>query len=234
MLLFMMLNGRACHAVVAAIGLGLASESTLASEAPPAAAAIHIDASRPERAISPLLYGQFLEYMFGCIKGGLHAELLRDRSFEEAPSAIGLPRYWERYPDERNDVGNRFACDATTTYPPDRSVDQTKTGPDQALRVDVATGPEERHGVYQPGVPVHERITYHGYLWLKEGGFRGRILVALEPDADASEPYEEAVIADVHGDWKRYDFALKAGRSDPLARFVIVFQGQGRLWVDQV
>src|SRR6516165_10180329 len=103
-----MRNGRVCFAVAGVIGLGLLSESTLADDAPPAVAVIQIDASRPDGAMSPLLYGQFLEYMFGCIKGGLHAELLRDRSFEEAPNAIGLPRYWERYPDERNDVGNRF------------------------------------------------------------------------------------------------------------------------------
>ena len=201
---------------------------------PRLAAAIQIDAGRPEQAISPLLYGQFLEYMFGCVKGGLHAELLRDRNFEEAPNAIGLPRYWERYPDERNDVADRFTHDGTAWYPPDRPVDQSKAGPDHALRVDVATGPEDRHGVYQPGVPVRERITYHGYLWLKEGGFRGRVLVALEPDPDAPQPYDEAVIADVHGDWKRYDFTLKAARSDPHARFVIAFQGHGPLWVDQV
>ena len=83
-------------------------------------------------------------------------------------------------------------------------------------------------------MPVHEGITYHGSLWLKGGGFRGRVVVALEPDADAAKPYDEAVIGDIHGDWKRYEFALKADRSDPLARFVILFQGRGRLWVDQV
>jgi hypothetical protein len=195
MSLFIMRHGRACYAVAALIGLGLEPESALAGDAPPAVAAIHIDASRPEGAISPLLNGQFLEYMFGCIKGGLHAELLRDRSFEDAPNAIGLPRHWERYPDERNDVANRFACDVTTWYPPDRPVDQTKAGPDQSLRVDVASDPEDRHGLFQPGVPVRERTTYHGYLWIKEGGFRGRVIVALERDADASEPYDEAVIA---------------------------------------
>jgi len=50
-----------------------------------AAATIEIDASRVEGRISPLLYGQFVEFMFEGVKYGLHAELIRDRGFEEAP-----------------------------------------------------------------------------------------------------------------------------------------------------
>jgi hypothetical protein len=131
MRLFIMRNGRACYAVAAVMGLGQLSESTLANDAPPSAAVIHIDGSRPEGAISPLLYGQFLEYMFGCIKGGLQAELLRDRSFEDAPNAIGLPRYWERYPDERNDVANRKAVNTDHARPLSTTIKLvgTKVGP---------------------------------------------------------------------------------------------------------
>src|SRR2546430_1025252 len=66
-------------------------------------ATISIDASKVEGNISPILYGQFDEFMFEGVKGGLYAELIRDRSFNEAPNAIGLPRNWEREPDDRND-----------------------------------------------------------------------------------------------------------------------------------
>ena len=66
-------------------------------------ASISIDARKVENRISPLLYGQFLEFMYEGIKGGLHAELIRNRSFEEQPNIIGLSRNWERYPDDRND-----------------------------------------------------------------------------------------------------------------------------------
>ena len=41
--------------------------------------------------------------MYEGIKRGLHAELIRNRGFEESPNRIGLSRYWERYPDDRND-----------------------------------------------------------------------------------------------------------------------------------
>src|SRR2546430_17523964 len=68
-----------------------------------ARAAITINARHVAGQISPLLYGQFIEFMFEGVKFGLHAELLRDRSFEERPGVIGLPRDWERYPDDRDD-----------------------------------------------------------------------------------------------------------------------------------
>src|SRR5688500_12853018 len=74
---------------------------------------ITVDASVIEGEIDPRLYGQFLEFMYEGIKGGLSAELLRNRGFEEAPNAIGLSRHWERYPDDRNDdYGLSFAWDA--------------------------------------------------------------------------------------------------------------------------
>src|SRR5205807_9702853 len=50
-----------------------------------------IDAAKVENAISPTLYGQFAECMFEDVKGGLYAELIRDRSFDEAPNSLGLP-----------------------------------------------------------------------------------------------------------------------------------------------
>ena len=70
---------------------------------PTQTATIKIDASRVENRVDPLLYGQFLEFMYEGIKSGLHAELIRNRSFEEPANVLGLSRYWEQYPDNRND-----------------------------------------------------------------------------------------------------------------------------------
>ena len=80
-------------------------------------ASITIHAAKVENRISPRLYGQFAEFMFENIKFGLHAELLRNRGFEETANAIGLPRHWERHPDDRNDDGIRFAWDDAVAYP---------------------------------------------------------------------------------------------------------------------
>jgi alpha-N-arabinofuranosidase len=200
----------------------------------PARASVTIDAGSVQGEISPLLHGQFLEFMFEGIKFGLTAELIRDRGFEEAPNAIGLPRDWNRYPDDRNDdYGLNFHWDDAVAYPV--AVEHFEAPPTQyALRVDAGTGVIERRGIFQSRVPVRPGVTYHGYLWLKTTGYDGVVAVALEEDISGGEVYAEAEIGDVSGDWRRYAFALQPKRGDPLARLAILFPATGRLWVDQV
>jgi alpha-N-arabinofuranosidase len=69
---------------------------------------------------------------------------------------------------------------------------------------------------------------------VKTGDFRGTITVALEADETGGERYAGAVIENLAGDWKQYSFRLAPEKSDPLAKITILFNGQGRLWLDQV
>jgi alpha-L-arabinofuranosidase len=210
--------------------MGAAGPQTAASQA-----RIVIDAGQVEAGVSPLMYGQFLEFMFEGIKGGLSAELLRDRGFDESPNAIGLPRNWERYPDDRNDdYGLAFRWDDSVAYP--ASIQHFERPPNQhALRVDAGRGVVRRHGVYQARIPVRAAVAYRGYLWLKTTGYAGRVAVALEQDVVGGLTYAEAEIGDLRaGDWRKYEFVLRPAVTDPLARFAILFDGLGRVWVDQV
>lgn len=195
---------------------------------------ISVDAGRVEGEVSPLLYGHFLEFMFEGVKGGVHAELVRDRGFEDAPNAIGLPRYWERYPDDRNDdYGLNFRWDDSVAYRV--STRHFEEQPVQhALRVDAGDGVVERRGIYQSRFPVRAGVDYRGYLWLKTTGYEGDVAVALERDISGGEAYTEATIGNIQGDWTQYGFVLRPDRSDPLARLAILFPGRGRVWVDQV
>ena len=156
--------------------------------------------------------------MYEGIKGGLHAELIRNRSFEEQANVIGLSRNWERYPDDRND-------DYALTFKWENN----------SLRVEAGDGVIERHGIYQPRIPVRSGLEYRGYFWLKSTDYNGRITVALESDNDQHEIYAAANVDRIaRGDWRKYEFSLKPTRSDPLARFAILFLGQGTVWIDQV
>jgi alpha-N-arabinofuranosidase len=191
-------------------------------------ASITVDAAKVENRISPLLYGQFLEFMFEGIKGGLHAELLRNRSFESAPNVIGLSRDWERYPDDRNDdYALSFVWDDQVAYPPQRTKDHS-------LRVRAGDGVIPRHGIYQPRIPIRAGIEYRGYLWLRTTDYDGRITVALESDVNLGEVYAAADINVIKGEWRKYEFTLKPLRNDPLARFAILFPGKGMVWIDEV
>ncbi len=197
---------------------------------------IEIDAATVEGHISPLLYGQFMEFMFEGVKGGLHAELLRNRSFEEPPNAIGLSRDWERYPDDRDDdYGITFGHDDTVAYPSASAATNAGTIGGHSLRVELRPAVIERHGVYQARVPVRGGVAYHGYVWMKTSAFTGDITASLEADQAGGRVYAEARVTGVarDADWKQYAFTLKPTTSDPLARFALLFSGSGKLWVDQ-
>ena len=219
-----------CAAVV------LAAQLTTLSAQPRQTASITIDTRKVENRISPLLYGQFLEFMYEGVKGGLHAELIRNRSFEEPPNVIGLSRYWERYPDDRNDdYALSFVWDDQFAYPQQRPraiVVETK---EHSLRVQAGEGVINRHGVYQPRIPVRSGLAYQGHVWLRTTDYDGRISVALESDVNFGQVYAAADIDQItKGDWRKYEFTLRPTRSDPLARFAILFPGKGRIWIDQV
>jgi alpha-L-arabinofuranosidase len=195
-------------------------------------ASLTIDASEIENVISPSLYGQFAEFMFEDIKGGLYAELVRDRGFDEAPDALGLPRFWERDPDDRNDDDINFAWD-DGVYATVRS-DKNTLLVQHSLQIDVARDDGQRRGIRQGWIPVRKALAYQGYIWLKTADYAGTITIALEADETSGERYAKAVLTSVSGDWKQYRFTLVPMKSDPLAKIAILFNGHGRLWLDQV
>ncbi|HEX5889823.1 MAG TPA: hypothetical protein VFY61_14035, partial [Pyrinomonadaceae bacterium] len=199
-------------------------------------ASISIDARKVENRISPLLYGQFLEFMYEGIKGGLHAELLRNRSFEEPPNVIGLSRNWERYPDDRNDdYALSFHWDTQFAYPQQRQIKIENEVQEHSLRVEAGEGVIERHGIYQPRIPIRSGLEYRAYVWLRTTDYNGNVTVALESDSDQRQVYAAAnVDRIVKGEWRKYEFSLRPTRSDLLARFAILFPGRGTVWIDQV
>jgi alpha-N-arabinofuranosidase len=220
-----------CRILASLLAVGTAGQAVPVS--PPQTASIEIDASSLEGRISPHLYGQFIEFMFEGIKHGLHAELIRNRGFEQEADAAGLSSLWERYPDDRNDdyaIASHRVDDVA--YPKTGGSEGTTRG--HSLRVRLRPGVVARHGVYQARVPVRQGLDYRGYLWMKTDAFVGTVTLALEADATGGRIYDEAKITNVDGDWRQYRFTLTPSASDPLARLAILFDGQGTVWIDQV
>ena len=196
-------------------------------------ATLKIDANKVENVISPLLYGQFAEFMYQDIKGGLYAELIRDRGFDEQPNALGLPRYWERDPDDRNDdAAMHFGWDGDIYLPAES--DQNTLPTQHSLRIDIRGEDSQRRGIHQGWLPIRAGVQYRGYVWLKSEGYAGDVDVALEADQTGGEQYASATIAQIAGDWKKYPVILHPSTSDPLAKISLIFRGHGKLWIDQV
>ena len=223
---------RSPHLLVPVLALALAaSPSGQAGDE----ATVAIDAATVENHISPRLYGQFAEFMYQNIKFGLHAELLRDRGFEEPANAIGLPRYWERDPDDRDDdPGIHFRWDDSASYPPARTFEQSQIN--HSLRIDLPVQDGQRRGIHESAVPVRAGIEYHGSVWLRTWDFAGHVTAALEQDRTGGEAYASADVGSItsDGSWKQYRFTLRPATSDPLAKLAILFDGHGRVWIDQV
>ena len=199
---------------------------------PAGMAAVHVDAGRVENRISPTLYGHFVEFMFEGVKFGLHAEMLRNRGFDEPASAVGLPRHWEREPDERNDSDIHFRWDESVSYPPGRKPDPERM--EHSLGLDLRGNAFGPRGLSQARLPIRQAVEYRGSIWIKNQTFAGRVRVVLAPDRSDGQAYATAelpVAADES--WKRYAFALAPSRTDPLAKLAVLFIGHGRLWLDQ-
>jgi alpha-N-arabinofuranosidase len=180
-----------------------------------------------------MLYGQFMEFMYEDIKGGLCAELIRNRSFEEPANAIGLSRYWERDPDDRNDDSVlKFHWDDSVSYPPSRGFEADSI--EHSLRITLSVNDGQRRGIYQSGIPIRAGLEYRGYLWMRSPEFEGHLTAALEKDQTGGETYAEMEIPIVKGEWRKYDFTLRASKSDPLAKLALLLYGRGRAWVDQI
>jgi hypothetical protein len=199
---------------------------------PAGTAAVRMDAGRVENRISPTLYGHFVEFMFEGIKFGLHAELLRNRGFEEPANAVGLPRHWDREPDDRNDSDIHFRWDDSVSYPIGRGPAPERV--EHSLGVDLRADAGELRGLSQARLPIRQGVEYRGSIWIKNQTFEGQMRVVLEQDRSDGQSYamkELPVVADAS--WRRYAFALAPSRSDPLAKLAILFNGHGRLWLDQ-
>ena len=174
--------------------------------------------------------------MYEGIKGGLHAELIRNRSFEAQPNVIGLSRNWERYPDDRNDdYALTIHWDEQFAYPQQRKIKIDGDAKEHSLRIEAGDGVIERHGIYQPRIPVRSGLEYRGYFWLRTADYDGPVTVALESDSDQRQVYAATNVGPiVKGDWRKSEFSLRPTRNDPLARFAILFPGRGTVWIDQV
>lgn len=223
-------RARAGFAAVLAVW-GIVTLSRASTQASSPEASISIDATLVEGHISPTLYGDFMEFMYQDIKGGLTAELLRDRSFEELPNSIGLPRNWERDPDDRNDDPGLHLEWTDQDSIPRKNGETGKA--EHSIRIQIGSQDGQRRGLRQGDIPVHAGDEYRGYVWIKASSFSGRVIAALEQDTSGGESYASAELHPAASlQWKKYEFTLRANKSDAHAKLSLTFYGRGTLLVD--
>ncbi len=171
--------------------------------------------------ISPLQYGQFIEYLCNLV-GGMWAEKLYDGGFE------GLSPYNFVYLKE-TDFREKpwFPCGATNRAEYVRDAGNP-VGGQFAQKITVGGGAPASVGIAQDGIAVQREVACHFTCWLRQEGVTGPVQVLLRR--------EGKVLAGCQfrpdQKWRKYRARLQATESETNATLRILFRGPGTVWID--
>ena len=215
-----------------------------AKPAPAPQACITVDPGKPGVMVSPTLYGIFFEEINRAGDGGLYAELLQNRSFEDAPDD---PRAWTLLKEGNADA--RITLDKSQPLNPNNPT---------SLRLEVVNPNSGRAGICNEGfkgrpldyanllAAYHEAVKkattglcveagkdYQVSFYARCGeGFKGPLTVSIEKQ-------DGTVLAsrgftDIGGQWQKHEATLAVGGTDLNARLVVSTRQPGTIWLDMV
>ncbi len=206
---------------------------------------IDIDAQQRGPKVSPMLYGIFYEDINHAADGGLYAELIRNRSFEDGPR-YGAPadmQGWSTYAAAPSQISAQL-IQPTKKTPLLNSVQH------HALQLDVSATTASpvclvNEGFW--GINVVQGRTYSLSFWAKAPKYKGTIKATL-CSKDGSRLYAESIVSGLPADkgssvsgglpagkgWAKYEATLTATTNDPQAHFAFVFDGVGQVQLDVV
>jgi alpha-N-arabinofuranosidase len=170
-------------------------------------ATIHTD--RTSEAISPFIYGQFIEHLGRCIYGGIWAEMLEDRKFYYPVT--------ETYDPYQGDLGGKFPVVGASPWEilgDARGVTMIAEGAfvgEHTPRIAAGTA------VRQNDLGVVAGKSYVGYVWLKAAESKASVDVTLVW-GDGQRDRQTVEIAGVGSDYARYPFAFQAKAATDKAR----------------
>ena len=215
-------------------------------------AVVSIDTSRPGPTISPQLYGIFLEEINHGVDGGLYAELIRNRAFEDSRPPEGYTFRNGRWRDERGFDSGFFRYGYSTNGVPFWSLVQSgeakgsmnleTTGgiteqSAHCLRLDIENVGGGSIGVANEGffgIGVRQGESYQLSLAARGGdGFNGPLTLRLE-DPSGAACSDEVTIEHVGSSWNKFHGTLVASKTESKARLVIRAKAKGKAWLDFV
>lgn len=191
-------------------GIASAEEATLQ---------IHTD--RTGIKISPTLYGIFFEEINHAGDGGLYAELIQNRSFEDSAAA---PAAWSAV--QSGEMRGSLTLDESRPLNPRNR---------RSLRVE-ATGRNGRFGAANGGywgIALRRGETYQLSFYARGSAeMRSPLTVSLE--SASGKVYAQKRIRGLTEEWKQFRAALRAPSEDASARLVIATDSPGIFWLDVV
>ncbi len=190
------------------------------------AATLKLDLQAPRAKVSPTLYGLMTEEINYSYDGGLYAEMVRNRTFQDSS---WMPEHWYLIQD-----GNSSA---------EMAVDQS-TGPSDALplslRIDVKQADaNNRAGVLNEGfwgMALRPDTTYKGSLYAKaKDSDSGPMQISLVSDNNG-KALATATVPALTTSWAKYEFTLKTGEITASSQnhLALKIGKPGTLWIDLI
>lgn len=212
-------------------------------------AVLNVDATRETVSVSPTLYGLFYEEINHAGEGGLYAELIQNRSFEDEALPIRNRRFGV------NGEGERFGGHpAPGTIPSWYAVNAKEAASrmeitsenllndvqKKALRWTVTQAtPQAAAAIANTGYWGIASVKGEKYtlsFWARsDERYKGKLVVGLQgKDSDAAWYAKAKVKGAIGRQWKKYTVTFKAHADADYSRFVIAADAPGVLYLDMV
>lgn len=191
-----------------------------------AEATIQVDTAQITGTVHPFIFGQFIEHEYNTIEGGLWAELLHDRKFEEGdkdrdgvsdgwvPEERVTNRYWELVNGKGPNV--RYYIDRKEFY---------GGGAAQAIEL---SGANQHAGIYQIELQLVKDRRYSFYVYLKRRG-AGNAWVEFDRLQGPRYALQKISVSD---QWQKFTGEFTAPEDTKEARIHIGVEGSGTFWID--
>ena len=193
-------------------------------EAQKAPVHITVQCDTPGIKVSPNLYGVFFEEINHSGDGGLYAELVRNRDFEEAEKNGAIP-------------GWTIAVRGTASVKASLDTQNPLSAANpHSLRLDMTGGKTGTAVLTNEGywgiAAKHRRECRFTLSMRRSVDAPSQIMVGLE--SRAGNVYAQQEVKGIGTDWKSFSGALTPSADDPDARLVITSEATGSLWLDEV
>lgn len=184
---------------------------------------VEIRADRPGPRLNKTQYGVFFEEIAHAGDGGLYAELVRNRSFEDSSDSIPD---WTLYTNAN--ASGTMSLETTALL---------NSAQSHALKLDVrfpGTVGLANGGYW--GINVVKGRKYALSFFAKAMFPEAASITAKLQNTDGTRTFASCVVGPVTGDWRKYAGTLTAADTDPKGRLAleVTTAHTGSLWIDVV
>lgn len=208
---------------------------------------VTIHADKIRFPVSPTLYGLFFEEISHAGDGGIYAELIRNRSFEDTlvpdrchveNCKLHSPAGWISPFEHTDPIPGWYTqipegCEAEIKL--DDALPLNETNP-ISLKVEAASVPHGRVSVCNTGfwgIPVRSGETYNlSFYGKKADGFQGDLEITLEDRS--GNIYASGSVTLISGEWLKYELTLESDRDDAEAILAFSTRSAGTFWLELV